>query len=325
MKAMQPVDDWALRSNQCISTNYRFYGLSVTVRAVESEFNKNIIDKLDKIYSHFIAEGGEADLIVDLSAQRKNIIASLRSGLNSFGIDGWPIASLISSSSDSGSVYKIKGGPGFYELLRSSYYTILAFVLANLDGFLQIHAGAIAMGKAGIVIPGGSGSGKTTLALSLVNSGHRFLSDEICLIEPSDLTIYPFPRSLFLRDDVMHLFGDLKAGYYSGDIFVMREKKCLVEVADSSVYHENSSAHINLILFPSYHPGSKTQIKDVLETEALTRLISTGSILNMSHPGIDHGNILDRVLELVDSVPCLELTYSHTEDAVRAISRVLGP
>jgi len=320
MKIIRERDAESHKSEDLFSTNYHFYGISVEVIAI----NKDLIDTLDCIYARFIADKkGEADLIVDLS-NRKRLFAFTRAGFNNSSIDNWAIASLTSSDPEGGRLYKIRGGQGFYELVKNAYYTILSFVLANLGGLLQIHAGVVAKGQKGLVFPGGSGSGKTTLVFALTRAGYKFLSDEVCLIDPLNLSAFPFPRSVFLREDGIDLFSELKVGRYRGDIIVMREKKCLVEIDESAVYSENSPPKVDFIIFPNYVLGAQAGLVEISAAEALTRLISTESVLNMLHPGVDQAEVLDSVLALATSVPSFELTSSGIDDAIKIIDDLAG-
>ncbi|HZD60063.1 MAG TPA: hypothetical protein VE439_06370, partial [Anaerolineae bacterium] len=314
----------ALRGESLISTRYHFYNISVEVRAHDSSLHKRLINMIDYVYARFVTEGeAEADLLIEFTDQRKHFSAFVCAGLNSSTFDSWPLASLVSSDPNKGGLYKVRGGLGFHELLRSIYHTILAFVLINLDDFLQVHAGAVAKGKTGIIFPGGSGSGKTTLVFGLTRAGYNFLSDEICFIDPSDLTVSPFPRSVFLRKDVVDLFGDLKVGRLRGDIFATYEKKCLIEIEENAVYPEDPPANIGFIIFPNYRPGERASIKEVPGVEALARLVSTESVLNMMHPGADQGKALDSISALVTNVPCLELTSSSIDDAATIIDGLI--
>jgi len=309
-----------LRREPGASTNYNFYGISVEVIAE----SKDLIHALNHIFAHFMCgKEGKADLAVELSGKKRYLTASVRSGLKSFSFDTWPIALLTPSSSDGMRSYKVKSRLGFYELLRTAYFTVFSFVLANLGDFLQFHAGAVAKGEAGIIFPGGSGSGKTTLVLALTRAGYSFLSDEVCLIDPSNLTVSSFPRSVFLGKDVIDKFSDLKVGRNRGDIFITREKKCLIEIDKNSVYQERLPANIRYIVFPNYQPTEKTDLKEITENETIARLIAAGSVLNMTHLGADQGAVLDSIVEIVTSVPCFELVTSNLDGALTVINNLM--
>jgi len=70
---------------------------------------------------------------------------------------------------------------------------ISAFLLGSVFGalchqnrLLPLHASAIAQGEQVTAFLGDSGSGKSTLAASLNQRGYSVVSDDICLVDPSD-------------------------------------------------------------------------------------------------------------------------------------------
>lgn len=51
-----------------------------------------------------------------------------------------------------------------------------------LQGFEVLHCSAVEVGGKAVLFAGGSGTGKTSLALHLVNSGWRFMSDDVIAV-----------------------------------------------------------------------------------------------------------------------------------------------
>ncbi len=76
---------------------------------------------------------------------------------------------------------------------RSPLRTVLHWWLRQF-GLQLIHAGAVGTRDAGVLIAGKSGSGKSTTALTCLNSGLFYVSDDYCLIknepEPQVYTLY---------------------------------------------------------------------------------------------------------------------------------------
>jgi len=316
---------------------YNFYGLTVEVRARADDASMVLIRELDSIYIRFIDKRGcrretEADLIIELAGQERCSFARLRSGLKSFSFDGWALAELVFVGADGSRLYRIDGGSDPFGFQTNAYYAVLAFVLSNLDNFLQIHAGAVARGNSGIVFPGESGSGKTTLVLSLVRAGYKFLSDEVCLINPSNLSMLPFPRSLFLSRDVVGLFNGLEIGdessphteYERGESLGGPDRKCVVEIGKHMVSPWGLPINIDFVIFPKYQRGAGAELKTISGLEALVRLISSGNVLNMTHPGIAKGQVLDNISSLITGVPCFELITSRIDEAVKMIGDLYG-
>jgi hypothetical protein len=78
--------------------------------------------------------------------------------------------------------------------------TVRHHVAERAPGYVFIHAGVVAAGEAGIVIPGRSMTGKSTLVHALVRAGATYLSDEYAVVDP-DAMIHPYPKPISLRLD----------------------------------------------------------------------------------------------------------------------------
>jgi hypothetical protein len=73
---------------------------------------------------------------------------------------------------------------------------------------LLLHAGAVALNNAGLLLPGESKSGKSTLTLALLLRGCQYSSDEIVILDGTSLELLPSHNSLTLRSDVFSLFSE---------------------------------------------------------------------------------------------------------------------
>lgn len=72
-------------------------------------------------------------------------------------------------------------------------------LLARQPDVLFVHAGAVAIGGAGLVLAGPRGSGKTTVSLALASRGHDFFSDEVAAIRVTPGTLLPVRRATSIR------------------------------------------------------------------------------------------------------------------------------
>ena len=61
-----------------------------------------------------------------------------------------------------------------------------------------VHAGVVADGERGLVLPGASFAGKTTLVAALVRAGATYFSDEYAVLDPKG-RVHPYPRPLGIR------------------------------------------------------------------------------------------------------------------------------
>jgi hypothetical protein len=79
-----------------------------------------------------------------------------------------------------------------------AYQAVSRKLMEQVDGFLVLHAGAVARDGEALIVSGSPGAGKTTLTLKLLESGCSFLSDDFCPIHKNTGFVHPFPRSLWV-------------------------------------------------------------------------------------------------------------------------------
>jgi len=83
--------------------------------------------------------------------------------------------------------------------------TILGLLCHN-RGLFPLHASCVSIGGRAVAISGISGAGKSTLAAALTRRGHVLLSDDVCVIDPSDaggpLVLPAFPRVKLWEDSL---------------------------------------------------------------------------------------------------------------------------
>ena len=69
-------------------------------------------------------------------------------------------------------------------------------------GDVSVHAAAVGVDGAGVLIAGPSRYGKTTLAAGFAAAGHRLLTEDTTRCDPARLLVYPGPAAVRLRADV---------------------------------------------------------------------------------------------------------------------------
>src|SRR5262249_53863193 len=89
--------------------------------------------------------------------------------------------------------------------LRQGLLATLEWAIASVavevlgEGYLLLHAGAVAWGDHAILMPGASGSGKSTLTAGLVAAGFTLGSDEVGGLDPPTLDLLPFARGICVK------------------------------------------------------------------------------------------------------------------------------
>lgn len=72
---------------------------------------------------------------------------------------------------------------------------------------LHLHAAAVEVGGAGVILAGASGSGKSTVAVELLQRGAGYLTDECLTVSPGTLTVTAYPKPLTLKAGSIEHFG----------------------------------------------------------------------------------------------------------------------
>ena len=88
--------------------------------------------------------------------------------------------------------------PDAAELMFALEEHIENALIERLDGWIGLHAGAVAMPDMAIVTVGHPDTGKTTTTFQLVELGLELLCEEVTPIDPSAIRVHPFPGVLTL-------------------------------------------------------------------------------------------------------------------------------
>lgn len=122
-----------------------------------------------------------------------------------------------------------------------------------------VHAGVVALGDVGIVLPGLSHAGKSTLVAELVRRGATYFSDEYAVVEANG-PIQPYPRALMLRNGEPEQRAVLPS-------------QLAAKVGTRGVPGR-------LILMLQYTPGERFRVRRMNDSEALMILLqSTPQVL----------------------------------------------
>jgi len=79
-----------------------------------------------------------------------------------------------------------------------------------MTSFFKIHAAAVVRNGAATALLGCSRAGKSTLTVRLMEEGFSVLSDDVALVHPRSLCLYPYARPVFLRESAWELFPRLR-------------------------------------------------------------------------------------------------------------------
>lgn len=167
-----------------------------------------------------------------------------------------------------------------WKLMRFLKWQLDVFLMRNENEHLLLHAGSIAFGDAGILIPGSSRAGKSSLTMSLLLKGGQYFSDELTAISISSGELVAFPKALSCRDISMFPELDEKSwfGPSAEDLARGAEPDGLQPVwfthaEDARADSIGSSVKITHVIFPKRGDGDTPQLEPISKAEVMRELL----------------------------------------------------
>lgn len=202
-------------------------------------------------------------------------------------------------------------------------WTLTQQAMSGCCGLIQVHAGAVAINGAGVLICGPPGSGKTSLVVGLAGHGASVLSDEVGLLKTGVSTPHPrlvgtteliaFPRDLIVHRRTQQLFP--RAAYGQEPSFKRFPDRCHVSFDRLSQAPELAAAvPLRQMLFTSFQPGCELALARLGPAAAARRLLL--DTYNLESMGEECTELVAGVAE---SCPAWSIRYG---DAVQASSLV---
>lgn len=162
---------------------------------------------------------------------------------------------------------------------------------------LRLHAAAVRAPAGAVMAVGPSGAGKSTLCAALVRRGMGYLTDDLACIEPTTLSVVPYPKPLALQTDRgERLVAPHDLGGTVGD-----------------------AGAVLLVLLIGHAPGQRTESHRLRPVDAMARLIPHTCGLDD-----DPGGALNALNDLVHKVPCLLLRSGRPAAAAEAAARAVA-
>lgn len=158
---------------------FQSYGVKVGIVFDESERRVEIQNRIGEVLPH------EIEIIKRSEVEHFLTVKNTESGRFEIDKDGEMVA----------------GGDAvdkelFFNFLNSQIRLTVAEYAA---GKVFLHAGAVAVGGAGLIIPASSFAGKSTLVAALVKKGAVYYSDEYAVIDENGF-LNAFPKTLSMRE-----------------------------------------------------------------------------------------------------------------------------
>lgn len=209
-------------------------------------------------------------------------------------------------------------------LLPHLFLLIFALCTKGLESSLLFHAAVLTKANRAILLAGVVGSGKTTLAAAAAQSGWRFLSDELAVIDPTTGSVNACPLPMSIKEGSTEIIDRFYPGLAGHTQHHRPDEKWVRYLAPPA----NNTAGISesfqpgAILFPRFAPERTTpKLQRLAKTTALQRLAATGS---SDRPLTDTD--IQAMISLVGQTPCFSLDHGTDIDAtLYVLDAILSP
>ncbi len=184
---------------------------------------------------------------------------------------------------------------------------------------LMLHAAVLERRGQALILPAIPGSGKSTLCSALAQRGWRFLSDEFCMIRPSDGQILPIPRPTPLKNESINVINKFAPKAFIGPLFPNTRKGTIghLRPPHESVANLKKTATPAWIIFPRYQAESDFKLTSLKKSYAFLKLATNS--FNYHLQGEVGFNLISKMIENCD---CYNLVYSDLHGAIAQIDRL---
>lgn len=201
---------------------------------------------------------------------------------------------------------------GFDNLQTLLIWLINSKAVGRLSSdYLLFHAGAVAIGATGIILPGVSGSGKSTLTAALIARGFTYFSDEAAVVDLDHGSLLPFPKAIKIEPGSLPFLADLYPEL-TGDGNDARTFLC----PPNDVWPE-APARPAYIIFPRYEAGARTCLNALPRAEGFARLLDH-SFSARGHAAAG----VEQIVRLLQRCECYHLTVGDLDAAADAVLRL---
>jgi hypothetical protein len=199
-------------------------------------------------------------------------------------------------------------------LLGDSGYHLAA---ASRGGLL-FHAGALAWGDKGLLLPGAIGAGKTTLTAWLATRGLDYLSDEMVFIPYGSERIQSLTRPLNLKSasrPVLRRYLDIDT---RGGQVLSRPQGDLISPELLTPHIRSQETPVALIIFPHYRPAGEFEWQPLSRAQAGLALMEC--LVNARNLP-DHG--FHKIARLARTAAAYRMSYTSFEQIGERIGTAL--
>ena len=147
--------------------------------------------------------------------------------------------------------------------------TILHWALRTPDRLL-VHAGAVGIGDAGVLVVGPGGSGKSMTAVACALAGSRYLGDDYVVLDlaADQPLVHPLYATAKLAPGAQSLIPELSLAASP----VHSAEKHVLDVRQLAAHALGDSQTVTAVVLPRLTPGTPTSLRPASASEALLAL-----------------------------------------------------
>ena len=202
-------------------------------------------------------------------------------------------------------------------LVKSALWTT---AVNGYDFLLNLHAGVVAKGTSRILLPAASGSGKSSLTAALTNSGFRYVSDEVGLIERGTFQVLSVPLAVCVKSTGWDLMSRYYPELETLPIHRRNDGKIVRYLPPKPAAVQTEPGLVSHIFFPRYAEGEVTRLEPLSRSVAFTRLMD--QCVALRHR-LDRDNVRG-MINWIAEIDCYSLTFSSLDEAVGLVKQTLG-
>ncbi|MBV9598309.1 MAG: hypothetical protein JOZ87_15770 [Chloroflexi bacterium] len=184
--------------------------------------------------------------------------------------------------------------------------------------YLLIHAGAVAFGARGLLLPAAAGSGKSTLVAGLVAAGFQYLSDEVGVVDPETMQLLPFAKRLYIKAGGARALAGIYPELTTRVPRLRSAQETIWYLAPPSDAWPAGPVTFRYVVVPQYVAGARTELAPMPRTAALSHVVGQSYRLQ-AHGGTRMGHLI----EAMRAADCYALTIGSLRQAVDQLQHLV--
>lgn len=198
-------------------------------------------------------------------------------------------------------------------------WTLNAAAIEQLQAYYLAHAGAVADGDRGILLPAACERGKTTLVAALVNRGFQYFSDEVGVLDLARQRLLPFAKSLHVREGSRAVLSPFFPQLRSARSYRRFDATPVWYLQPRADWLPRAPVRLSYVILPEYRRGATTAIVPIPRSDALQCFVKQS--FNLHQHGVSG---IEKLVRMLRDTECYRLTFGDAHEAAAAIAALIA-